>query len=126
MVTPASPSKLSSSFNAVPMGVMGVTTSGAPIYNPLSSSNGSLASYYEWTTLDPCYGHTDADYQYHYHAVSGLNRDYFHSVLFRTCAGFLITFSSLHASLGEYLAVSRAHIQIFAYLNKALEFVEAQ
>jgi hypothetical protein len=44
------------------MGVMAITTSGAPIYNPLSALNGSLASYYEWTTLDPCYGHTDADY----------------------------------------------------------------
>jgi hypothetical protein len=51
------------------MGVMAITKSGAPIYNPLSQLNGSLASYYEWTTLDPCYGHTDADYQYHYHAV---------------------------------------------------------
>ena len=72
MVIPYSPSKLSSSssYNAIPMGVMAITFTGAPIYNPLSSSNGSLASYYEWTTLDPCYGHTDADYQYHYHAVS--------------------------------------------------------
>jgi len=71
MVIPYSPSKWtsSSSYTATPMGVMAITTSGAPIYNPLSSSNGSLASYYEWTTLDPCYGHTDADYQYHYHAV---------------------------------------------------------
>jgi hypothetical protein len=69
MVVPYTPIS-QTSFTAVPMGVMAITTSGAPIYNPLSSSNGSLASYYEWTTLDPCYGHTDADYQYHYHAVS--------------------------------------------------------
>ena len=27
------------------------------------------ASYYEWSTLDPCYGHSDVDSQYHYHAV---------------------------------------------------------
>ena len=69
MVVPASSSS-ASVFHDVPMGVMAVTNSGAPMYNPLSSSNGSLASYYEWDTLDPCYGHTDADYQYHYHAVS--------------------------------------------------------
>jgi len=69
MVVPYTPAS-QTSFTAVPMGVMAITTSGAPIYNALSSSNGSLASYYEWTTLDPCYGHTDADYQYHYHAVS--------------------------------------------------------
>ncbi len=31
---------------------------------------GSLASNYEWDTLDPCYGHSDASKQYHYHAVS--------------------------------------------------------
>jgi hypothetical protein len=48
MVTPATPSKLtsSSSYNAIPMGVMAITKSGAPIYNPLSQLNGSLASYY--------------------------------------------------------------------------------
>jgi hypothetical protein len=74
MVTPYTPSK-QTSFTAVPMGVMGITTSGAPIYNPLSSSNGSLASYYEWDTLDPCYGHTDADNQYHYHAISSCITD---------------------------------------------------
>ena len=69
MVTPATPSA-ADAFHAVPMGVMAITTSGAPIYNPLSAMNGSLASYFEWTTLDPCYGHTDADYQYHYHAIA--------------------------------------------------------
>ena len=36
------------------MGVIAITTSGALIYNPLSNRNGSLTSYYEWTTLDPC------------------------------------------------------------------------
>ncbi len=71
MVVPYTPTS-QTSFTAVPMGVMAITTSGAPIYNALSSSNGSLAAYYEWTTLDPCYGHTDEDYQYHYHAVSVL------------------------------------------------------
>ena len=68
MVVPYTPSK-QLNVTTSPMGVMAITTSGAPIYNPLSSSDGSLASYYEWTTLDPCYGHSDASYQYHYHAV---------------------------------------------------------
>lgn len=52
------------------MGSIAFLTSGAVLYNPLSSSNGSLASYYEWDSLDPCYGHSDSDKQYHYHAVS--------------------------------------------------------
>jgi hypothetical protein len=70
MVTPSSPSSLvNSGVTETVMGVMALVSSGVPIYNPLSSSNGSLASYYEWDTLDPCYGHTDQDYQYHYHAV---------------------------------------------------------
>ncbi len=68
MVVPYSPTK-QTTFTASPMSVMAMTTSGTPMYNPLSSSNGSLASYYEWSTLDPCYGHSDADKQYHYHAV---------------------------------------------------------
>jgi hypothetical protein len=82
MVTPYTPSmhynyyaSNSSGYTIVPMGVMGITTSGTPIYNPLSQSNGSLASYYEWDTLDPCYGHTDQDYQYHYHAISSCITD---------------------------------------------------
>jgi hypothetical protein len=29
-----------------------------------------LASYFEWDTLDPCYGHSSSEKQYHYHAVS--------------------------------------------------------
>jgi len=69
MVVPYTPTS-QTSFTDVPMGVMAITTSGAPIYNPLSSMDGNLASYYEWETLDPCYGHADGDYQYHYHAVS--------------------------------------------------------
>lgn len=51
------------------MGPIAFFTSGAVLYNPLSSSDGSLASYYEWDTLDPCYGHSSVDKQYHYHAV---------------------------------------------------------
>ena len=52
------------------MGAIAFMTTGTVLYNPLSGSDGSLASYYEWSTLDPCYGHSSADKQYHYHAVS--------------------------------------------------------
>ena len=51
------------------MGAIAFITTGTVLYNPLSSSDGSLASYYEWDTLDPCYGHSSVDKQYHYHAV---------------------------------------------------------
>jgi hypothetical protein len=58
------------------MGAIAFFTSGAVLYNPLSASNGSLASYYEWSTLDPCYGHSSVDKQYHYHAVSFLFKSF--------------------------------------------------
>ena len=51
------------------MGATGYVTSGAVTYDARSSPDGDLAAYYEWDTLDPYYGHSDADNQYHYHAV---------------------------------------------------------
>ena len=66
---PATPTK-SSSPAITSMGSIGFMTSGATLYNPLSGPDGSLASYYEWSTLDPCYGHSSVDKQYHYHAVN--------------------------------------------------------
>ena len=66
---PATPTK-STTFSTTSMSSIAFFTSGTTLYNPLSSSTGNLASYYEWSTLDPCYGHSDADKQYHYHAVS--------------------------------------------------------
>ena len=71
----ATPTK-SSSYSASSMGSIAFFTSGAVLYNPLSDANGSLASYYEWSTLDPCYGHSSVDKQYHYHAVSYLRGDH--------------------------------------------------
>jgi hypothetical protein len=65
---PATPTK-SSSASTTSMGSIAFMTSGATLYNPLSGTDGSLASYYEWSTLDPCYGHSSQDKQYHYHAV---------------------------------------------------------
>merc|ERR1712141_466067 len=38
-------------------------------FDARSSPTGELAAYYEWDSLDPYYGHSDADMQYHYHAV---------------------------------------------------------
>jgi hypothetical protein len=72
---PYTPTK-SSNFSASSMGAIAFFTSGAVLYNPLSASNGSLASYYEWSTLDPCYGHSSVDKQYHYHAVSFLIKSF--------------------------------------------------
>ena len=52
------------------MGTTGYVMSGGTVYDPRSSPTGDLASYYEWDSLDPSYGHSDNSYQYHYHAVS--------------------------------------------------------
>jgi hypothetical protein len=65
---PLTPTK-GSSFGTTPMGATAYFTSGAVMYNPLSSPQGNLASDKEWVSLDPCYGHSSPDSQYHYHAV---------------------------------------------------------
>ena len=52
------------------LGVTGYVMSGATIYDHRSSPFGDLASYYEWDSLDPSFGHSDQNKQYHYHAVS--------------------------------------------------------
>ena len=52
------------------MGATGYVTSGTTTFDARSSPTGELAAYYEWDSLDPYYGHSDADMQYHYHAVS--------------------------------------------------------
>jgi len=51
------------------MGATGYIMSGTVTYDHRSSPQGELASYYEWDSLDPSYGHSDQDKQYHYHAV---------------------------------------------------------
>ena len=70
VVLPLSPTKSSSGPQATGMGATAFFTSGAVMYNPLSSPQGNLALDKEWVSLDPCYGHSSPDYQYHYHAVS--------------------------------------------------------
>ena len=52
------------------MGATGYVMSGTVTFDARSSPDGELAAYYEWDSLDPYYGHSDADMQYHYHAVS--------------------------------------------------------
>jgi len=54
------------------MGTTGYVMSGGTVFDPRSSTDGSLASYYEWDSLDPSYGHSDNSFQYHYHAVPAL------------------------------------------------------
>jgi len=58
-------------FSTTPMGATAFFYTGAVMYNPLSSPQGALASNNEWVSLDPCYGHSSPDMQYHYHAISG-------------------------------------------------------
>ena len=52
------------------MGATGYVTSGTTVFDARSSPQGDLAAYNEWDTLDPYYGHSDGNKQYHYHAVS--------------------------------------------------------
>ena len=52
------------------LGVTGYVMSGGTVYDHRSSPFGDLASYYEWDSLDPSFGHSDQNKQYHYHAVS--------------------------------------------------------
>ena len=57
------------------MGVIGYVKSGGTIYDHRSSTDGSLAVYYEWDSLDPYHGHSSPNGQYHYHAVSTFSLD---------------------------------------------------
>ena len=69
VVLPLSPSK-ASEWSSSDMGSVGWVSSGGVIYNHLSSTDGSLAAYYEIETLDTCGGHSNEDMEYHYHLVS--------------------------------------------------------
>ena len=60
------------------MGVTGYVMSGGTTYDHRSSPFGDLASYYEWDSLDPSFGHSDEAKQYHYHAVSMYLKIYFY------------------------------------------------
>merc|ERR1719323_1510194 len=51
------------------LGVVGYVMSGGTVYDHRSSPTGDLASFYEWDSLDPSFGHSDNNNQYHYHAV---------------------------------------------------------
>ena len=72
VILPLSPSK-ASAWSSSDMGSVGWVSSGGVIYNHLSSTDGSLAAYYEIETLDTCGGHSNEDMEYHYHLVSLLN-----------------------------------------------------
>ena len=53
----------------LPMGTTGWATSGGVFFDHRAYENGDTALYYEFDTLDYCYGHSNGLYQYHYHAV---------------------------------------------------------
>ena len=78
MALPLNPSKGSSDPQATPMGPTAFFSSGAVMFNPLSSPQGNLALDKEWISLDPCHGHSSPDNQYHYHAVSKI---YFEEII---------------------------------------------
>ena len=52
------------------MGAVGYIFSGGTYFDARSDPDGASAIYNEGTTLDPYYGHSNQDLQYHYHAVS--------------------------------------------------------
>jgi len=54
------------------IGSDGFVMSGGVTYDHRAdnSANAKLASYWEWDSLDPSYGHSSQNKQYHYHAVS--------------------------------------------------------
>merc|ERR1712027_3223 len=49
------------------MGTTGWVNSGGVLFDHRSATDGSLASYYEIDSLDPCNGHSDGRYQYDYY-----------------------------------------------------------
>ena len=49
------------------MGTTGWISSGGVLYDHRSNPDGSLASYYEFDSMDSCMGHSDSNSQYHYH-----------------------------------------------------------
>ena len=49
------------------MGTTGWVNSGGVFFDHRSAPDGSLAAYYEINSLDPCFGHSDPEQQYHYH-----------------------------------------------------------
>ncbi len=51
------------------MGTIGFVMSGGVVYDPRSSEDGGLAACNEWISLDPSFGHSSQNKQYHYHAV---------------------------------------------------------
>jgi hypothetical protein len=67
MSVPINPSK-ATSYTATSMSSAGLAVTGGVFFNDLSDSDGSLALTNEGITLDSCFGHSDADKQYHYHA----------------------------------------------------------
>lgn len=68
VVLPYTPSK-ASAWSSSDMGAVGWVSSGGVIYNHLSSTDGSLAAYYEIETLDTCGGHSNEQMEYHYHLI---------------------------------------------------------
>jgi hypothetical protein len=70
MAAPLTPTKLSS-YVTTGAGTIAMFTSGAVLYNPVSSVlTGTMAGKFERSSLDPCFGHSSPDSQYHYHAIS--------------------------------------------------------
>ena len=67
MSLPINPTKSSSATDAG-MSSTGVAVTGGVFYNDLSNEDGSLALTNEGTTLDSCFGHSDKNKMYHYHA----------------------------------------------------------
>lgn len=64
---PIDPAKASTPSDTK-MGSIGLAITGGHFYNHLASPDGSVAMANEGKSLDPCFGHSDSDGTYHYHA----------------------------------------------------------
>jgi len=77
MVFPINPTYNSSGYTAHAMGAIGISVTGALLYNDKSAeSTCNVAAISESSTFDPCNGHADTNCRYHYHMVPQCLTDY--------------------------------------------------
>ena len=66
-ILPLEPEWAATAGAAFNMGTTGWINSGGVLFDHRSNTDGSLAAYYEIDSLDPCWGHSNQEHQYHYH-----------------------------------------------------------
>ena len=68
MTVPKNPVK-TSTYSEYGMGPIGFAISGGFFYNHLSSPQGAVSVFYDYSSYDNCNGHSDLECRYHYHAI---------------------------------------------------------